>query len=114
MIKFKDKKIDINKNRKWKVVRCMSESSFDFSELVLCDIFDEEDKENEVDNCVGCGENYYKICFVEEWFQCFICDRWVYENCIEFDVICVLNVDRRRKKKLNKLNFREREREKES
>ncbi|XP_035431937.2 uncharacterized protein C01G6.5-like [Spodoptera frugiperda] len=88
MIKPKDKKTDTNKNRKRKAVRRMSESSSDLSEPVLCDTSDEEDKENEADNCAGCGENYYKTRLVEEWLQCLICDRWVHENCTEFDDMC--------------------------
>ncbi|KAF9815503.1 hypothetical protein SFRURICE_019145 [Spodoptera frugiperda] len=72
MIKPKDKKTDTNKNRKRKAVRRMSESSSDLSEPVLCDTSDEEDKENEADNCAGCGENYYKTRLVEEWLQCLI------------------------------------------
>ncbi|KAF9411049.1 hypothetical protein HW555_010051 [Spodoptera exigua] len=84
----KDKENEKTLKEHRRKVRCISESSSDLSEPVLCDTSDEEDKENEADNCAGCGENYYKTRLVEDWLQCLICDRWVHENCTEFDDMC--------------------------
>ncbi|XP_060806689.1 uncharacterized protein LOC132903177 [Amyelois transitella] len=41
-----------------------------------------------IDDCVGCGDNYYQTELIEDWIQCMICKRWVHENCTEFDDKC--------------------------
>lgn len=108
MVNIKDKTTDTNRFGKRKAVRRISESSSDLSEPVLCDTSDKEDKENETDNYAACGDNYYKTRLVEDWLQCIICDRWVHENCTEFDDICS-KCGHKKKKDGKQLNLRARE-----
>ncbi|CAK1595578.1 unnamed protein product [Parnassius mnemosyne] len=88
----KERKIEIKPikraPRKRKSLRKLSESSDEDEELILCNSSDEEDGNRELDNCVGCGENYYETQLIEDWIQCVICQLWVYENCTEFDDKC--------------------------
>lgn len=74
--------------KKRKAIRKISDSSGDEEEPILCNSSDSENDEREEDNCVGCGENYYKTQLVEDWLQCTICELWAHENCTEFDNMC--------------------------
>lgn len=86
IIKKEDKTGKAMVAKKRKAVRKLSESSEDEEEPILCD--SDADTENEQDNCVGCGENYYTTQLIEDWLQCVICSLWVHENCTEFDNMC--------------------------
>lgn len=49
---------------------------------------DSGNDEDEGDNCVGCGENYFHTKLVEDWIQCKVCRLWCHENCTAYDDCC--------------------------
>ncbi|KAJ2944518.1 hypothetical protein O0L34_g3863 [Tuta absoluta] len=65
-----------------------SSETEDDEEPILLESGDSSPVESFVDDCVGCGDNYYKTELTEDWIQCSICERWAHENCTEYDDKC--------------------------
>ncbi|XP_045773169.1 MFS-type transporter clz9-like [Maniola jurtina] len=83
--------------RKRKAIRRISDSSCEEVPMSLCDTSESENDDKEEDNCRGCGENYYKTQLVEDWLQCNICMLWTHENCTEFEDMCSVCGNKKKK-----------------
>lgn len=87
MIQTKDKNKTKAQMKKTKKRKRYSDTE-DEDEPVLLESGDSSAEEDDINNCVGCGENYYQTKLIEDWIQCIVCKRWVHENCTEFDDKC--------------------------
>lgn len=79
--KTKQKKNKINKRQE-------STDTEDDDEPILLESGDSSPVRSLIDDCVGCGDNYYTTELTEDWIQCVICKRWAHENCTEYDDKC--------------------------
>lgn len=87
--KHKIKKEKTNKPRqKAKKRKYSSESSEEDIEKIS--LRDESDgsEDFQLDNCVGCGEEYSKTKKRNEWIRCRMCRRWFHDCCSNFIEKC--------------------------
>lgn len=49
---------------------------------------DDSPEEYDENDCVGCGENYYKTSRSDDWIQCENCRRWLHERCFKYPKLC--------------------------
>lgn len=86
--KIKKEKATQKHTKKKAKERKESTETEDDEEPILLESGDSSLVESLVDDCVGCGDNYYTTDLTEDWIQCIICKRWAHENCTEYDDKC--------------------------
>lgn len=79
----------------------------DEEELILLESSDSAPEIDFYNDCVGCGDNYFKTDLQEDWIRCKICNRWAHENCTDYDDKChpcgnKLKIEARRRKGMGK------------
>ncbi|CAH2089142.1 unnamed protein product [Euphydryas editha] len=92
LLAAKKRKKEVNKKAKSVKKRVFKKkvevsSSEDETDVIL-ESDDSCDDVQEVNNCVGCGENYFTTSSTEDWIQCVTCRFWVHEDCTFFENYC--------------------------